>query len=85
MRSVEPPSADSALFYFFSPDNWELMVKVLDGCAINGRFWVYSAASTDVGFTVLVKDLERGLDFGFSNEIGTPAGAINDIDAFPCP
>ena len=84
-RLVQPPSADSALFYFFSPANWELMVKVLDGCAINGHFWVYSAASTDVGFSVVVKDLQTGLDFTFANQVGTPAGAINAIDAFTCP
>lgn len=25
------PTRDSAIYYFFSPENWELMVKVLDG------------------------------------------------------
>ncbi len=51
-RLVEPPTSDSALFYFFCTDNWELLVKVLDGCAINGHLWVYAAASTDVGYTL---------------------------------
>jgi hypothetical protein len=84
-RLVEPPSADSALFYFFSPDNWEVMVKVLDGCALNGHYWVYGAASTDVGYTVRVTD--RQGDGGvkeYRHDAGTPAPALTDGAAFPC-
>lgn len=25
---------DSGLFRFFDPDNWEVLIKVLDGCAV---------------------------------------------------
>jgi len=82
---VQEPSADSALFYFFSPANWELMVKVLDGCNINGHFWVFSAASTDVEFEVTVEDHQTARIFSFSNPLGRPAGAINNVEAFPCP
>jgi hypothetical protein len=82
-RLVQPPSRDSALFYFFSPDNWELMVKVLDGCAINGNYWVFSAASTDVAFAVTVRQ-EGGEIFEVRNLLGQPAAAINSINAFPC-
>jgi hypothetical protein len=82
---VAPPSRDSALFYFFSPANWEVMVKVLDGCAINGNFWVYGAASTDVGYTVEVRDLAgAGRVRRYHHDAGTPAPAITDGQAFPC-
>jgi hypothetical protein len=37
-RPAQKPTVDSALFWFFSPTNWELMVKVLDGCQLNGHF-----------------------------------------------
>ena len=87
-RLASPPSADSALFYFFSPDNWELMVKLLDGCAINGHFWVFGAASTDVGYTVRVEDLAAsggaGAERTYRHEPGAPAPAITDIEAFDC-
>ena len=43
-------SRDSAVVQFFDPDNWELLVKVLDGRAVNGFFWVFSAAATNVAF-----------------------------------
>jgi hypothetical protein len=83
-RLVQLPSADSALFYFFNRSNWELMVKVLDGCAINGHYWVFAAASTDVAFEVTVKE-EGGRTFEIGNRLGQPAAAINSITAFSCP
>ncbi len=43
---------DSGAFWFFSPDNLELTVKVLDGRAINGHWWVFIASMTDVQFEV---------------------------------
>lgn len=81
---VQPPSRDSALFYFFSENNWELMVKVLDGCAINGFYWVFGAASTDVGYTVEISEVGGTRTFEFGNEAGQPAAATTSITAFPC-
>ncbi len=81
---VQPPSQDSALFYFFSPDNWELMVKVLDGCAINGHFWVFGAASTDVGYTIEVNRSGSPQSLRIENPVGTTAPAITNVEAFPC-
>jgi hypothetical protein len=57
-KPVAGGSDESALFSFFTPDNWEVMVKVLDGCAINGNRWVFLSAATDVEFTLTVEDLE---------------------------
>ena len=82
-RLVQPPSTDSALFYFFDRSNWELMVKVLDGCAINGHYWVFAAASTDVAFQATVKEA-GGRTFEIGNRLGQPAAAINSITAFSC-
>ncbi len=31
-------TADSGYFWFFDPDNVEIVAKALDGCAVNGRF-----------------------------------------------
>jgi hypothetical protein len=84
-RLAMPATEDSALFYFFSPDNWEAMFKVLDGCALNGRYWVFGAASTDVGYTLRVKDLANpGVEREYRHEPGAPAPALTDIDAFSC-
>jgi ELWxxDGT repeat protein len=74
-------SADSGLFSFFSPSNWELMVKVLDGCPLNGKRWIFAAGTTDVGFTLRVEDLETGEVKVYENAFGNPAQAIADSNA----
>ncbi|MDA8021021.1 MAG: hypothetical protein MPN21_26585, partial [Thermoanaerobaculia bacterium] len=38
-RTVPFGTSDSGLFYFFDDQNWELLVKVLDGCGFNHRYW----------------------------------------------
>jgi hypothetical protein len=81
---VQETSEDSALYYFFNRSNWEMMVKVLDGCAINGHYWVFAAASTDVEYDVTVTDLATTRTFAFGNQLGVPAAAVGRIDAFPC-
>ncbi len=84
---VAAPATDaSALFWFFSPDNWELMVKVLDGCALNGRFWVFHAASTNVEYTLTVTDTVTGQVRRYDNPLGRRAPAVTDTAAFAtCP
>ncbi len=79
-------SSDSGLFWFFDDDNWELMVKVLDGCGLNGRFWIFSAATTNVEYTLRVTDTANGTEWSYRNPSGTAAPAITDTDAFDtCP
>ena len=58
------------------------MVKVLDGCAINGHFWVFTAASTDVAYTVEVTDTLTGETVSYSNALGERAPAVTDVEAF---
>ena len=79
-------SADSGLFSFFQVENWELLVKVLDGCAVNGHYWVYSAATTDVRYLLTVTDTKTGLIARYENQAGKPAPAKTDIEAISaCP
>ncbi len=77
-RLVDAPSEDAALFYFFDPANWEMLVKVLDGCALGGHYWVFGAASTDVGYTVVVRDTSTGASREYRHTAGAPAPAIAD-------
>jgi hypothetical protein len=39
--SAVPIASDSGAFSFFSANNLELLVKVVDGGAFNGRIWVF--------------------------------------------
>ena len=83
---VQVPSTDSGIFYFFSANNWEMLVKVLNGCGINDKYWVFFAATTDVEFTLRVMDLESGLVKTYRNPLGRAANAVTDTDAFAtCP
>ena len=74
---------DAGLFWFFDPDNWEVLVKVLDGCALNDHVWVYGASTTDLGYIVRVTDTATGVEREYRNEPGVPASAITDATAFP--
>ena len=73
---------DSGLFWFFDRDNWELLIKVLDGCSIDGSVWVFGASSTDLGYSITVTDTVTGQVREYRNEPGGPAPAITDLGAF---
>lgn len=81
-RVVDASTDDSGLFWFFDPDNWEILLKVLDGCSTNDHFWIFSAATTDLGYRTTVTDTETGLTRVYGQEPGLPAPAITDTRAF---
>ncbi len=84
--AVSCTTADSGLFWFFDPNNWELMVKVLDGCTLNGHYWVFAAATTTVEYTLTVTDTLTGATAVYNNPLGKVAVAINDTEALAvCP
>ena len=83
-RAVPFGSDDSGLFYFFRADNWEMLVKVLDACGLNNRFWVFYAATTNVEFTLTVTDTQTGAVREYSNPQGNPAAPVQDTGAFVC-
>ncbi|MEM9598835.1 MAG: ricin-type beta-trefoil lectin domain protein [Acidobacteriota bacterium] len=77
---------DSGVLWFFQDDNWEMLMKVLDGCGVNNHYWVYFAATTNVEFTVEVTDTLRGVTHTYFNPLGQAADAVTDTTAFAtCP
>lgn len=79
-------SDDSANFWFFNPNNWELLIKVLDGCPVNDRFWVFIAAVTTVEYTVTIHDTQEQVTKSYSNALGETPIIITDTAAFnTCP
>lgn len=74
---------DSGLFWFFDRKNWEVLVKVLDGCSINGADWVFAASATDLGFDIEVTDTTTGEIRRYTKSPGAPAPAMTDTAAFP--
>lgn len=76
------PVTDSAgAFWFFDPANIELVVKVLDGRAINGRFWLFYGALSNVEYTITVTDTHTGDVKTYFNPQGRLASAA-DTSAF---
>ncbi len=84
---AEPLTVDSGYFYFFSPDNLEVVVKVLNACDDPfNRFWVFAAGLTDVGVTMTVTDTATDQVKTYGNIRGQPFQPILDTDAFAtCP
>jgi hypothetical protein len=76
-----PLTDDSGAFWFFGPSNLELLVKVLDGRAVNGHFWVFFGALSDVAYTVTVTDTATGATRSYTNPAGTMASQA-DTQAF---
>lgn len=79
---VPGSSADSGLLWFFQASNWEVLVKLIDGCALNNHFWVFSAATTDVAYILNVRDRITDDITTYQNLAGEPAPAITDTTAF---
>jgi hypothetical protein len=73
--------AESGSFWFFGPDNIELTVKVLDGRPVNGRFWTFFGALSDVEYWVTVTDTTTGAVRTYHNPPGTLCGQA-DTAAF---
>ncbi|MEM1250463.1 MAG: hypothetical protein AAGK22_29125 [Acidobacteriota bacterium] len=71
---------DTAAFWFFDPANVELVVKVLDGTSINGNFWVFSGALSDVHYTVTVADAQTGQSRRYRNPRRN-FGSFGDVSA----
>jgi PKD repeat protein len=74
-------TSDTGYFWFFNSSNVELVLKVLDGRPVNGHFWVFFGALTNVQFTLTVTDTQTGVVKTYFNPQDTQA-SISDTAAF---
>lgn len=85
-HTVEIGKRDSGLFYFYNDNNIEVLMKVLNGCSSNQRYWVFYAATTNAGFHLTVEDLLRDESVEYSNPDGMVALPETDLQALAtCP
>jgi hypothetical protein len=77
-----PLAGDTGAFWFFSAENVELFVKVLDGSLVNQHFWVFFGSLSDVEFTLTVTDTEAGTHKSYHNPPYTLASQADTL-AFP--
>jgi hypothetical protein len=72
------------IFWFTSPENPEMLLKVLNGCTFNQHFWVFYAAGTNFALEVEVIDTATGETWVRTNPDRTQAPPVGDRFAFPC-
>ena len=78
-------SRESGILYFFDRDNAEVLVKVLDACAVNQHRWVFVAPVTDLAFNLYVEETATGKVWEHRNpKGGRTASTESDVAAFPC-
>jgi hypothetical protein len=81
-------TGESGYFWFFTPDNVEVVVKALNACdnPTTPRFWVFAAGLTDVGVDLTVTDTKTNQTKVYRNPVGTKFPPIQDTNAFAtCP
>ena len=75
---------ETGYFWFFSNENVEVLVKVLDGCSINDTYWVYVAGLTNVWVDLEIRDTATGEVKNWINPMGQSFRPIEDTGFFDC-
>lgn len=86
LAHAEQVTDDSGEFWFFQPDNIELIVKALDACVDPfDRYWVFAAGLTNVEVEIMVTDTATDTTRTYDNPQGNPFDPVLDTTAFACP
>jgi YD repeat-containing protein len=75
----------SAFFYFTNPANFEMGVKMVAGCGLNGNYWFYVSGLTNQEWLVQVIDTDTGTERYYYNPLNRLSETTADTAAFPCP
>jgi len=79
-------TTDTGYFWFFAASNVEFVIKILNGCALNNRYWVFAGGLTDVRVDIRITDLAAGAVRTYANPQGRAFQPIQDTGAFAtCP
>ncbi len=65
-----PLTGDTGAFWFFDAANLEVLLKVIDGRGLNGKFWVFYGALSNVEYELTVTDSETGMVRTYRNPRG---------------
>ena len=78
-------TGETGLFWFTDAGNIEVLLKMINACSFNQKFWVYAGGTTDVGVNITVTDSQNGAIKTYTNVRGTKFVTITDGSAFSCP
>jgi len=76
-----PLTADTGAFWFFGPENVEVILKVLDGRGLNQHHWVFYGALSSVEYALTVTDVQTGITARYWNPSGQLA-SVADTTGF---
>jgi hypothetical protein len=83
---VHAVTPEAGYLWFFTSDILEVTVKVIDGCALNGAYWVFASGLTDLGVQLTAVDTKTGARKTYLNSPGLPFPTVQDTAAFTtCP
>jgi ELWxxDGT repeat protein len=74
-------TGDSGYLWFFSASDVEVILKIVDGRAINGKFWLFYGALSNVQYRLTVTDTATGRVRHYVNPLGDLA-SVADTGAF---
>ncbi len=77
-------TSDTGYFWFFQAANIELVVKVLDGCGVDGHRWVFAGGLTNVELDLAVTEVATNETRHYTNTAGTAFVPVQDTAAFAC-
>jgi len=81
-----PLTSDSGYFWFFADSNVEIIIKILNACEFNNRYWVFAGGLTNVKTRIVVTDMLNEISNEYNTPLGKPFQPILDSSAFAtCP
>ena len=75
----------SGYYWFFDVSNAEVVVKMIDGCAVNGHFWFFAAGLTNLEVEIEIIDTQTGATKLYTSPPNTAFAPIQDTAALACP
>jgi hypothetical protein len=79
-------TTDTGYFTFFNANNVEAVIKLINACTFNQRFWVFAGGLTNVNVVITVRDTKNGTVKTYTNPANTAFQPVQDTSAFAtCP
>ncbi|HVS64937.1 MAG TPA: hypothetical protein VMT85_15700 [Thermoanaerobaculia bacterium] len=77
---------DTGYFWIFDAANVEVVVKLLNACGFNDRYWAFIAGLTDVEIDLIVEDTQESVVRMYESPLGAAFDPVTDTSAFDtCP
>lgn len=89
LAATRAQTEQAVFFESFTPGNFEVGVKMVDGCGLAPgnplrAFWVFAGGLTNAYTAVTVTDTATGETFEWTNPAGTFPTTVGDTGALPC-